>query len=138
MLENDITRCREQSSRCHSGYELSIHISCHLDRLVHIFFSEGRGSGPKVYVVAIWTKPNTRSRGKAGESIKAFSVFLLPIFFDAVLSLASRRVLRIGFRSVVFLFSVVEVLIESTSLSLIGIERDGESTRLPRYVKSFR
>ena len=138
VLENDVTDRREKSSHCHPGHELSIHISSYMGQLAHVFFSERRGTRPKVYIVAVWTESSTRSRGKAGKSVETFSVFLLPVFLDTALGLAHRRVLRIGFCSVVFLFSTVEVSVQSTSLPLIGIERDGKSTRLPEHVRDFR
>jgi hypothetical protein len=95
-----------------------------------MFFFQGRGTSPKVYVVAVWTKPNARSGGRPGVR-QDFGIFLLPVFLEAALSLAHRRVLRIGFCFVVLLLFNVEVLVEGMSLSLIGIERDGKSTRLP-------
>ena len=137
MLENDVTNRGEESSHCHPGHELSIYISSHMGRFAHAFLSERRGTRPKVYIVAVWAKSSTRSRGKAGKSVETFNVFLLPVFLDAALSLAHRRVLGFGFGSVVFLFSIVEVLVQSASLPLIGIERDGKSTRLPEHVRGF-
>ena len=134
VLKNGVTDCREHSS-CHcTSQEFSVHISSRLRRLVRSFYVERRGFGPSVHVIAVWTKPGTRSRGKARESVETLGIFLFPVFLEAVLSLARRWILCISFRFVVLFFLIIEVLSEGVSFALIGIEWDSIPTRLPAHV----
>ena len=104
-------------------------------RIVRLFFIERGGFGPSVYVVAVWTEPNVRSRGEAWEPVETFGVFRLPVFLEALFSLAGGRVLCVDFCLDVLLLFVVERLVEGAPLSLIGIERDSISTSLPTPVR---
>ena len=138
VLENGVASRCEQSSSCHPGQKFRVKKLCRSRRLGCILFFGRRGGGPKVYIVAIWTKPNTRSGGKARETVEAFSVLLLPVVLKSTLSFACRWIIRIGFCFNVFFFSIVEVLVEGMAFSLVGIERDGKSTRLQTHVRRFR
>jgi hypothetical protein len=133
VLEDCVADRREQPTHHYPGQELSIRISRRLYRLARPFLA---GPDPRVYVVAVWIKPGTRSRGESGEPIETPSILQLPVFLDAAFGLAHGWVLCIGLCSVVLPLFVGGVLGEGMSFSLIGIERDAPPTRLSMCVSS--